>query len=155
MKQDNAVIRTSPYRRAGRPWHLWATGLLFLFLYSYAAYDFVMVQTRNAAYFKAHFTAAIVNYFTNYPKLFLILWGINVVCGIVAAILLLFRARAAAWFGVVSAFSMLFQEILTFLMRSRWKVFGPKLALFDIAMLVITCAFAVYCVAMEKRGTLQ
>lgn len=143
-------------RRAATPWHLWMVAIVFLAVYAIGARDYVLSLTLDEAYFDAQgYGPAQVAYFTDYPIVPAIFWTFNVAGGIVAALLLLFRSSWAAPVALVSAASQLVLSLLTFGFRNRWEVFGPWLSLFDIAVMVLTFAFWLYCRAIRARGVVR
>lgn len=138
------------------PWHLWIIGVFFIFIYANGIYDYFMMLGHNADYYNfRHYGKAVVEYFTNYPTVFLILYTTNIFCGLICPILLLFRAPWVKRIGFASAVSMLFLEILTFTFRNRWNVFGPWISLFDITLLLMTWGLFFYCRALTKQGILK
>ncbi|OEF96663.1 hypothetical protein [Desulfuribacillus alkaliarsenatis] len=137
------------------PWSLWFIGILFLFLYAYGVYDFVMMLGHNVEYYSSNnYGDEVFEYFTDYPVLTLMLWIINIVSGVIAPILLLFRSRWAVMMALISAISILILQFITFAFMNRWNVFGPWVSLFDIAIMLMTFGLFVYCKAMAKRDVL-
>jgi hypothetical protein len=137
------------------PWHLLMVGLVFIFIYLIGLYDYIMIHLNNIEYMQSlNVKGDIVEYFSNYPIFYSILWTINVFGGLVAAILLFFRKKWATIISLLVVFSKFFLDALTFLFRSRWEVFGVQASLADIMVLLISIGFFVYCRAMVKRGVL-
>lgn len=115
-----------------------------------------MMLTHNAAYFASkNYSPAVAAYFTDYPVFPLVLWLLNLAAGLLAPALLLFHRRIAALLAGISAFAYLLQEILTFALRDRWRVFGLAASLFDIGVVVITFGLFFYCLWMRRRGVLR
>ena len=138
------------------PWHLWLMGFFFIFIYANGVYDYFMMLGLNVDYYNSkHYGEAVVAYFTNYPIGLLILYTVNIFCGLLSPILLLFRTRLAMWVAFISAVSMLFLEVLTFSFRNRWNVLGPWVSLFDITLLLMTWGLFFYCRALAKKGVLK
>jgi hypothetical protein len=132
--------------RAAKPWHLWVAGIFFLALYGVGARDYILSLTLDTGYLDAQgYGPAQVAYFSDYPVVPAICWTFNIVGGLVASLLLLFRSRCAEQAALVSAVAQLCLLVLTFGFRDRWSVFGPWLALFDIGIWVITLGLWWYC----------
>lgn len=156
MVNKSMKVKTSTEHYVKTPWHLWVVGFFFIFIFANGVYDYFMMLGHNVDYYNSkHYGEAIVAYFTNYPMVFLVFWTINVFCGLIASILLLFKTRWAMRGALVSAVAMLCLEVLTFAFRDRWNVLGPWISLFDIALLLMTCGFFFYCRALAKRDVLK
>ncbi len=156
MKKKNMKVKTLNKYHIKTPMHLWFMGLFFILVYSIGMYDYFMVRGHNVDYLNSlNIGEAVITYFTDYPKVFLILWTINIFSGLIAPILLLFRSKWAVWGGLIAIISKLCLDVLTFAFRNRWNVFGPWLSLIDITILLITCGFFFYCKALAKRGLLK
>lgn len=138
------------------PWHFWLIGVLSIFLYLNGAYDYVMMLGHNAVYYQSkHYGEAVIKYFTNYPAIFLIFYTANILFGIIAPFLLLFRTKKAVPTALVSAVAMLVLDILTYSFRNRWNVFGMWISIFDIGLLLFTWGFYFYCRYLAKQGILK
>jgi hypothetical protein len=149
-------LKTSIEYRTKTPWHLWLIGFLFIFIYANGVYDYFMMLGHDANYYNSkNYGENVVEYFTDYPFVFLVFYTINIFGGLIAPILLLFRTRWAAFMALVSAVSMLFLEVLTFAFRDRWNVLGAWVSLFDIALLLLTGGFYFYCRTLAKRDVLK
>lgn len=156
MKEKDIEVKTLTEQSSKAPWHLWLMGLFFIFIYVYGTYDYFMMLGHNLDYYNSkNYGEAVVAYFTEYPMLFLAFWTLNIFCGLIAPILLLFRTRWAVWIALISAVSMLCLEVLTFAFRNRWNVLGPWISLFDIALLILTFGLFFYCKALAKRCVLK
>lgn len=145
-------MRTKNHRMKA-PWHLWFIGVFFLFLYSMGVYDYFMMLGHNVAYYQSkNYGEAVYAYFTNYPLLPLIFWTTNIVSSVVASILLLLRHHWAVYVSLVSGISIAILEFLTFAFRDRWNVLGPRIAIFDISIMLMTLGFFLYCRNLAKQG---
>lgn len=141
--------------RKKAPWHLWFIGIFFIFMYANGVYDYFMMLGHNVNYYNTKgYGESVVQYFTNYPIPFLILYTTNIFAGILAPILLLFKKKIAIYFALVSAISDTVLLFLTFLFRNRLNVLGLNIALFDIGIAVITFGLYFYCNKMKKKGVL-
>ena len=142
-------------RRIRIPWHFWLVGLFFIFIYAYGIYDFFMMLGHNVDYYNSkNFRGDVMVYFTDYPIFPLLLWIINIVSGITAPVLLLFRFALAIQVSLISAISILLLQFVTFTFMNRWNILGPWVSLFDIGIMLLTFGLFIYCKAMVKRGVL-
>ncbi|MDP4145406.1 MAG: hypothetical protein Q8936_13135 [Bacillota bacterium] len=142
--------------RKKTPWHLWIISIFFIFIYAYGVYDYFMMLGHNVDYYNARgYGENVVKYFTNYPIPFLILYTTNVLTGLLAPILLLFKKKIAASIALVSAVSDTLLLILTFLFRNRLNVLGISIAIFDIGIAIITFGLYFYCNKMKERDILH
>ncbi|WP_102144994.1 hypothetical protein [Mycobacterium hubeiense] len=147
---------TPPATRRSAPWHLWVVGALFVLLNCGGVYDFVMALSENADYFRSqYYNSEQIQYFTDYPLIPAIFWAVGVWGGLLAAILLLLRSRWALPVAAAGLAGQVFLDILTFGFRDRWQVLGPRLALFDLGVLLLTAVFVIYCRSLSSRGVLR
>jgi hypothetical protein len=151
-RNDNQSVKVN----LKAPWHLFLVAILFLLIYSIGAYDYIQIQNHNLEYINSIKSKGnLVDYFSNYPAVFNILWTINVFGGIAAALMLLLRTKWVVWVALAVLISKLILDGSTFLFRDRWEIFGPQLALTDIAVLVISAGFFFYCRRMMRGGFLR
>ncbi|MCP2317127.1 hypothetical protein APR12_002467 [Nocardia amikacinitolerans] len=144
---------TAPGTRHSAPWHLWVVGTLFVLLNLGGVYDYVMALSENADYFRSqNYNGEQIQYFTDYPVLPAIFWTIGVWGGLLAAILLFLRTRWALLAALAGLLGQVILDILTFGFRDRWQVLGPRLALFDLGVLLLTAGFVIYCRTLVSRG---
>lgn len=147
---------TAPDTRRSAPWHLWFVGTLFVLLTIGGVYDYVMALGENADYFRSqNYDSDQIQYFTDYPVLPAVFWTIGVWGGLLAAILLLLRTRWALPVAVAGLLSQVVLDIITFGFRDRWQILGPRLALFDLGVLLLTAGFVIYCRALTSRTILR
>lgn len=138
------------------PWHLWLIALFFIFIYANGVYDYFMMLGHNIDYYEVKgFGEETLKYFTNYPIGLLIFWTMNILCGIISPILLLFRTKLAVWVAFISAVSMFLLEAIGFLFMNRWDALGTFVSLFDIGLLILTWIFFFYCSHLKKNGILE
>lgn len=138
------------------PWHIWLIAIFFIFIYANGIYDYFMMLGHNMDYYKAKgYGEIVVQYFINYPIPFLILYNINIYCGILAPVLLLFKKKWATYVALVSAVSYTILLILTFTLRNRWNVLGTSVAIFDIGIVLLTYVLYFYCRNMNKKEVLR
>lgn len=134
-----------------RSFLFWVIVLFVVFMYSMGIYDFPMMLSHNANYYASHgYGSEVVTYFTNYPIYFLILWITNLFFGFLAPIVLIFNARIAKYFALISVVADTALLIFTFAFRDRLRVLGVSVAIFDILILLMTFGFYMYCRHIEK-----
>ena len=138
------------------PCHLWFIAIFFIFIYANGVYDYFMMLGHNMDYYNAKgYGEAVVQYFTDYPITFLLLYTTNVFTGLIAPILLLLKKKIAITFALVSAISDTLLLILTFLFRNRLNVLGMTIAFFDIGIAIITFGLYFYCNKMKRKDILH
>jgi hypothetical protein len=138
------------------PWHLWVIGVFFFSLYSVGVYDYFMMLGLNEAYYSYNkFGEEVFAYFNNYPLFPQVFWAANVFSGIAASILLLFSSRWVVQASFVSAVSIILLHLITSTFMGRLNALGTSLALFDVAIMIITISFYFYCKTLDKRGVLR
>jgi hypothetical protein len=131
-------------------------GLFFALLNCVGAYDHVMTLSHNADYLRSQDYGCVqIEYLQDYPLLPAIFWTIGVWGALAASFLLLFRARWAAPVAGIALVSQIALTLVTFGLMDRWRVFGPWLSLFDLAILLLTAGLVLYCRAMVVRGVLR
>jgi hypothetical protein len=60
-----------------------------------------------------------------------------------------------AMFWTVALIAQLCVDVVTFAFMDRWQILGPRLALFDGGILLLTLGLLLYCRAMFARGVLR
>ncbi|MBL8080867.1 MAG: hypothetical protein JNM55_23040 [Anaerolineales bacterium] len=134
-------------------WHLLLIVAAFLFLYGIAVYDYIMTVRHDAGYFKyLDYDQAVIDYFTNYPLMLLVLWTVNVFGGIVTLALMLLGSEIAFYFSAVTFASMALLDLFTFGFRDRWNVIGARASAVDLLMLALTLGLCVYNYFLFKRS---
>ncbi|BAC12874.1 hypothetical conserved protein [Oceanobacillus iheyensis HTE831] len=83
------------------------------------------------------------------------LWTINIICGMLSSILLLFRTRLVVWIAFISAVSMFLLAAIGFIFMKRWEALGTFVSLFDIGLLILTWTFYFYCRHLKKKRILK
>lgn len=149
MSASTSSIRTAA------PWHLWVVGVVLLLLYAIGAYDYVLTQAQDTAYFESQgYGPQQVDYFTDYPVVPLVFWTVNIVAGVAAAVLLLLRSRWSLAAVATAAVAQLCLQAITFGFMDRWSVLGPRLSLQDLGVLLLTFLMWAYCHRMRRRNVL-
>ena len=80
-------------RTVRRPWHLWVVAVLAFFWNAAGAFTIMMAQAGTLYDLEPGEAA----YYAAQPGWFVVLTDLNLVAAIIAAVLLLFRRRAAIW----------------------------------------------------------
>ena len=93
---DEAVAK----ERAATPKHIWIVGILSLVWNAFGAFDYVMTNTRNAAYL-ANFPPGMMDIIDAFPVWVMAAWAFGVWGALAGSVLLLLRSRHA-----VMAFSL-------------------------------------------------
>lgn len=141
--------------RAATPWHLWVVGAVFLLLYAIGAYDYLQVQAQSEAYYQDQgYGPAQIAYFADYPFVPMVFWTVNIAGGLAAVVLLALRSRWSVLAAASAAVSQLCLQIITFGFMDRWSILGPRLALTDIGVMVLTFGLWLYCYQLRRRNVL-
>lgn len=139
---------------SGTPKHLWIVGVLALVWNSVGAFDYLMTETQNAGYM-AQFTAEQVAYFNSFPTWAVATWAIAVWGGVLGAILLLLRKRAAVGVLLASLLAMILTTIYNFGLSDGMAAMGDPTSLaFSVMIFVIAVALLVYARTMARAGIL-
>ena len=134
--------------------HVWIVGLTATVWNGFGAYDYLMTQTRNAAYL-SQFSAEERAYFETFPVWTELLWAFGVWGGLLGSLLLIARSRYAvhlfslSLLGIAGSFSyQLTNEAPASLQTGApammpWLIIGLGVALF------------LYALEMIRRGALR
>lgn len=142
--------------RPRAPWHLWLMGVVGLLLYAIAARDLVETMRMAESYFaEMGYGPAQVEYFTDYPVALRAVWGLQVLSGVAAAVLLMLRRRWAAPAGLVAVVLQLVMLAATFGAMDRWQALGPRLALTDLIITTWMVGFWLYARHQRRLGVLR
>lgn len=143
--------------RARVPWHLWVIGLVSLLWNCYGAYDYVMTETGDVAYFESMgFGAEELAYMERFPTWAVAVWAIGVWGSLLGSILLLLRSRHAATAFLVSligaAVSFAYQLSLD---DKPASMAGGMAAVMPIVILIAIVAQWYYARRMTAQGVLR
>lgn len=136
------------------PAHLWIVGLYGVLLNGFAAYDYTMTETRNAAYL-TQFSTEQVAWFMSFPPLMVAAWAVGVWGALLASLLLLARSRRA--------YPMFLLAMAGLVVTTIWQIAEPPPeGTFTTAGLLIVgtiwlseVALTLYARAMARRGVLR
>jgi hypothetical protein len=148
MSEANSVQSTPA------PWHLWVIGVVALLWNAIGAFDYLMTETRNAAYMSA-FTPEQLAYFYGFPWWVIATWAIAVWGGVLGSVLLLLRRRLAVPVFLVSLVAMVVTTVHNFVLSNGLDIFqdaGSRV--FTGVIFVVALALFLYARAAAKRGLL-
>lgn len=144
---------TSPVGRV--PLHLWIVSVLALVWNGFGAFDYTMSKLRGAQYFREMgMTDAQIAYAQSYPMWMNLVWAVGVWGGLLGAVLLLLRRRAAAPVFLISLGAFLISLVYTYFLSNGREVMGDG-AYMQIVVLVGCLFFAWYSNAMARKGVLK
>jgi hypothetical protein len=141
--------------RARTPMHLWILGVVALLWNGFGAFDYTMTQTRNMDYLKM-LTPEQQAFVFAFPAWSVAAWALGVWGGVVGAVLLLARKRAAAPVFLVSLVGAAVSHLYMFAFSDYFAVMGGGGAAI-LPAVIITGAILLYLYArnMANRGVLQ
>lgn len=137
--------------RGGQPvWHAWVIGAVSLIWNGFAAYDFLMKNARDAAYF-ARLPPETVTFLDTMPVWAVGSWALGVWSAVVGSLLLLVPLRFA-----VHAFaaSLVGLAAITVYTATRDIPSGQPAGL-TVAIWVVAVLLLVYAMRMRKAGVLR
>ena len=140
---------------AGRtPRHLWVVGIIALLWNCIGAFDYLMTQTKNAAYMSA-FPPEQLAFFYGLPVWVVAAWAFAVWGGVLGSVLLLLRRRLAVPVFLVSLVGMVVTTFHNWLLSNAFELFSDTFSrVFTVVIIVITVGLYFYARAMEQRGVL-
>lgn len=137
------------------PWHLWVVGVLSLLWNSVGAVDYLMTQTRNAAYLGS-FTPEQMAYFQGFPAWAIACWALSVWGGVLGSALLLARRRFAVPVFLVSLVAMLPMWLYNYVFSDGLRLMGGAGALaFSALIFVVALALWWYARRLAGAGRLR
>jgi hypothetical protein len=118
------------------------------------AMDYVMTQTRNAAYMSG-FTPKQLTFFYALPTWVVAAWAIGVWGGVLGSLLLLLRRRLAAGVFLASLLAMVVTTIHNYVLSNGMEVIGDTFSLgFTAVIFLVALGLYFYARAMDRRGVL-
>ncbi len=137
------------------PWHLWVVGIFALLWSCGGAVDYYFTQTENEAYL-GKFTEAQLEFFLGIPAWAVATWAIAVWGGVLGAILLLARRKAAVWVFLASLIGLVITTFQNYVLADGLAVMGDAFSLaFTAAIFLLSIGFFLYARAMARRGVLM
>ena len=144
--------RPGPTSRSRR--HLWVIGIVALLWNCIGAFDYLMTQTRNAAYMSA-FPPEQLAFFYGLPVWVIAAWAIAVWGGVLGSVLLLLRRRLAVPVFLVSLVAMVITTFQNWVLSNAAEIFPDTFSrVFSVVIFVIAAGLFLYARAMDKRGVL-
>jgi hypothetical protein len=134
-------------------WKLWVVGIVALLWNGMGALDYVMTQTRNAAYMQ-QFTPEQLEYFYSFPAWVVALWAIAVWGGVLGSVLLLLRRRLAEHVFLVSFVAMVITTIHNFVLTDGMAKMGGGAAAFSAVIFGVALGLYLYSRHLARRGVL-
>jgi hypothetical protein len=145
----------TPASRAASPWHLWLVGALAVLWNSVGAFDYVMTETRNAAYMSS-FTPEQLSYFYGFPAWVIATWALGVWGGVLGSVLLLFRRRWAVPVLGISLAAFLVTTYYNYVLTSGLEIMGGAGGLvFSAVIFVVAAALLFYARRLARVGVLR
>lgn len=141
--------------RPRTPWHLWVVGILALLWNVMGAFDYLMTQTKNAAYM-GQFTPEQLEFFYGFPAWVVSAWAIAVWGGVLGSLLLLLRRGLAYGVFLVSFVALAVTTFHNFVLTNGLEAMGGAGTLmFSALIVVVAILLIVYSGAQKKRGVLN
>jgi hypothetical protein len=130
-------------------------GIIALLWNCIGAFDYLMTQTRNAAYMSA-FPPEQLAWFYGLPAWVVAAWAIAVWGGVLGSILLLLRRRLAVPVFLASLVAMVVTTFQNWVLANAAEVFPDTFSrVFSVVIFVITVGLYFYARAMRERGVLR
>lgn len=141
--------------RLRTPAHLWIVGILATLWNAIGAFDYLMTQTRNAAYL-SQFTADEQVWFDSFPLWADAFWALAVWGGLAGSLLLLARRRVAVAAFLVSLAGMFvglgYQLTASSVPAS---LATGAMSIFPYVIIALGVALLLYARAMAAKGLLR
>mgnify|MGYP003553009111 FL=1 len=148
------MTQSRPGPTSRTPRHLWVIGIVALLWNCIGAFDYVMTQTKNAAYMSA-FPPEQLAWFYGLPAWVIAAWAIAVWGGVLGSVLLLLRRRRAVPVFLVSLVAMVITTFQNWVLSNAAEIFPDTFSrVFSVAIFVIAAGLFLYARAMDKRGVL-
>jgi hypothetical protein len=140
---------------SARPtWRLWTVGTLALLWNAMGAFDYLMTETRNAAYL-SNFTQAQLEYVNGFPAWAVACWAVAVWGGVLGSVLLLLRRKLAEPVFLVSLVAMVLTTLYQYVLSNGLEVFTSAGArLFTALIFVVALGLYLYSRSLARRGVL-
>lgn len=137
------------------PLHLWIVGALATVWNGFGAFDYLMTQTRNAAYL-AGFTDPQRVYFESFPMWMEAMWALGVWGGLAGSLLLLARSRYAATAFGVSLAGLAASTVWQYVLSSPPEdMTGGAIMAMNVAIWAVAIGLLVYAIRVQRRGVLR
>ena len=148
------MTQSRPGPTSRTPRHLWVIGIVALLWNCIGAFDYVMTQTKNAAYMSA-FPPEQLAWFYGLPVWVTAAWAIAVWGGVLGSVLLLLRRRLAVPVFLVSLVGLVVTTFQNWVLSNASEIFPDTFSrVFSVVIFVIAVGLLFYARAMDKRGVL-
>jgi len=148
------MTQSRPGPSSRTPRHLWVIGIIALLWNCIGAFDYLMTQTRNAAYMSA-FPPEQLAFFYGLPAWVIAAWAIAVWGGVLGSILLLLRRRLAVPVFLASLVGMVVTTFQNWVLANAAEIFPDTFSrVFSVLIFAIAVGLFFYARAMSKRGVL-
>jgi hypothetical protein len=149
------MTQSRPGPSSRTPRHLWAIGIIALLWNSIGAFDYLMTQTKNAAYMSA-FPPEQLAFFYGLPVWVIAAWALAVWGGVLGSLLLLLRRRLAVPVFLVSLVGMAVTTLHNWILSNAFELFTDTFSrVFTVVIIAITVGLYFYARAMRERGVLR
>jgi hypothetical protein len=136
-------------------WHVWLVGVAALLWNGFGAFDYVMTESRNAAYLSA-FTPEQIAYFDAFPAWVVAAWALGVWGGVFGAILLLLRWRLAVPVFGVSLVAMVVTFFHNYVLSDGLAMMGGAAGLaFSTLIMLVGVLLLIYARLMLRKRVLS
>ncbi|HET6395629.1 MAG TPA: hypothetical protein VFF91_02200 [Pseudoxanthomonas sp.] len=137
------------------PWHAWVLGALFALFGLASGFDHVMSLAQGASYYHASgMTEQQVAHFTAVPFWAVLAWSASVWAGLMGAVALLVRRRAAWVLFAVSVAGSLGYIAYSFLLSAGREAMGVLWPM-PFVVTALTAGMAFYCWRLGRKGVLR
>jgi hypothetical protein len=141
---------------ANAPWHLRAVGIVSLLWNAYGAYDYVMSETGNLAYFQANgLGEAEIAWLEALPAWSVACWATGVWASVLGSILLLIRSRFAAPALLLSLAGAVISFVYQFSIETPPAMHGGMAAIAPVVITIGIIAQWYYARRMAAAGVLR
>ena len=139
----------------GRPWHLWAIGIIGGLWSSFGVISFVLTRL-NVEAVMSQFPPEQREYFESFPLWAVAFWAIGVFGGVIGCVLLLLRDRLASRVLLASVIGAIVANLGGLFLLGGMEVMRRTGGLgFTLVPVVFAAFLAYYARAMSKRGVLR
>ena len=140
---------------ARTPGHLWIVGVVATLWNGFGSFDYLMTQTRNAAYL-ANFTDPQRIYFDSFPVWMEAAWACGVWGGLLGSLLLLVRSRYAVAAFAISLAGLAATTVYQYVLSSPPDdlMTGGMIAM-NVAIWAAAIGLLLYALRMRRAGVLR
>ncbi|MEL6754436.1 MAG: hypothetical protein AAFO57_10450 [Pseudomonadota bacterium] len=132
------------------PWHVWLVGTLAVIWNAGGAYDYIMTQTRNAAY-TASFSDEQWAFFDTMPIWAEAAWAIAIWTSVIGSVLILLRSKYAAPVFLTSLIAMSISFFHNIVLSNALELM-PAAGYVAFTVLIFVIAVGLYLYARWMSG---